>query len=155
MRKFMKPVRRPARRAEANQRIDVVRREALMSFTTHLALLLTLLAALCAPARAADYEVGTSLFCDTREQAERFVALFKGDAEAAVVAVNDEEQDPTACALMSVAYLRGSQIAMARHGDDAFEIVRILVVGIATDSGVKPVRPAAYFSLFGVKEYSI
>jgi hypothetical protein len=147
------PDRRPARRAGVD--IDVVRQEALMSFMTHLALVLTLLAALCAPARAADYEVGTNLLCDTRQQAERFVALFNGDAEAAVVAVNAEEQDPTACVLMNVTYLRGSQIAMARHGDNAFEIVRILVVGIATETGVKPVRPAAYFSLFGVKEYSI
>ena len=126
-----------------------------MNFTIRLALLLAFLAALCAPARAADYGVGTSLLCDTREQAERFVALFNGDAEAAVVAVNAEEQDPSACALMNVAYLRGSQIAMARHGDHAFEIVRILVVGIPTETDVKPVRPAAYFSLFGVKEYSI
>jgi hypothetical protein len=126
-----------------------------MTFTTRLALLLALLATLGAPARAADYEVGTSLLCDTMEQTERFVALFNGDAEAAVVAVNTEEQDPTACALMNVAYLRGSQIAMARHGDHAFEIVRILVVGILTETDVKPVRPAAYFSLFGVKEYII
>ena len=72
-----------------------------MSFTTRLALLLALLVALCPPACAADYEVRTNLLCDTREQAERFVALFNGDAEAAVVAVNAEEQDPTACALMS------------------------------------------------------
>ena len=126
-----------------------------MSFTTRLALLLALLVALCPPACAADYEVRTNLLCDTREQAERFVALFNGDAEAAVVAVNAEEHDPTACALMNVAYLRGSQIAMARHGEHAFEIVRILVVGILTETGVKPVQPAIYFSLFGVKEYRI
>ena len=131
-----------------------------MSFTTRLALVLGLLAAISVPARATDYratdyEVGTNLLCDTREQAERFVALFKGDAEAAVVAVNTEVQNPTACALMDVAYMRGPQIAMARHGDNAFEIVRILVVGIATETGLKPVRPAVYFSLFGVKEYGV
>ena len=126
-----------------------------MSFTTRLALVLGLLAAISVPARATDYEVGTNLLCDTREQAERFVALFKGDAEATVVAVNTEVQNPTACALMDVAYMRGPQIAMARHGDNAFEIVRILVVGIATEAGLKPVRPAVYFSLFGVKEYGV
>jgi hypothetical protein len=126
-----------------------------MSSTTRLAPLLALLAALCTPAFAADYEVGTNLICDTRAQAERFVALFAGDAEAAVVAVNAEAQDPTACALMDVAYLRGAQIAMVRHGDNAFEIGRILVVGIPTAAGVKAVRPAAYFSLFGVKEFAV
>ena len=32
---------------------------------------------------------------------------------------------------------------------------RILAVGISTASGIKPVRPAAYFSLFDVKEYGV
>ena len=126
-----------------------------MSFATRLAPLLALLAPLCAPAFAADYEVGTSLVCDTQEQAERFVALFSGDAQAALVAVNAEARNPTACALMNVAYLRGSHIATARHGDHTFDIVRILVVGIETKSGIRPVQPAAYFSLFGVKEYAV
>jgi hypothetical protein len=126
-----------------------------MSFTRLALPVLALLAALSAPAGATDYEVGTTLLCDTREQAERFVALFSGDAEAAVVAVNAEAQNPTACALMDVAYLRGPQLAMARHGDSAFEIARILVVGIATETDIKPVRPAAYFSLFSVKEYGV
>ena len=130
-----------------------------MSFATRLALL-PLLAALCAPAfaadyLAADYEVGSNLFCDTKEQAERFVTLFAGDAEAAVVAVNAEVHNPTACALMDVAYMRGPEVGTARHGDNTFEIVRILVVGLSTASGVKPVRPAAYFSLFSVKEYGV
>jgi hypothetical protein len=44
---------------------------------------------------------------------------------------------------------------MARHGDNAFEIVRILVVGIETPVGIQAVQPAAYFSLFDVKEYAV
>jgi hypothetical protein len=127
-----------------------------MSFAKRLAPL-PLLAALCAaaPALADDYEVGTNLFCDTKAQAERFVTLFAGDAEAAVVAVNAEVQDPTACAQMDVAYMRGARVGTVRHGDNTFEIVRILVVGISTALGVKPVRPAAYFSLFSVKEFGV
>ena len=65
-----------------------------MSFATRLAPLLALLASLCAPALAADYEVGTSLVCDTQEQAERFVALFSGDAQAALVAVMPKRATP-------------------------------------------------------------
>jgi hypothetical protein len=64
-------------------------------------------------------------------------------------------QNPTACALMDVAFMRGSQVDTVRHGDNTFEIVRILVVGLSTTSGVKPVRPAAYFSLFSIKEYGV
>jgi hypothetical protein len=131
-----------------------------MRFATRLLPLLALLAApLCGPAQATDqttdYEVGASLVCDTKTQVERYVALFSGDEQAAIDAVNAEEHNPTACALMNVAYLRGSHLGMARHGDNAFEIIRILVVGIETPAGVQAVQPAAYFSLFDVKEYDV
>ena len=126
-----------------------------MRFATRLLPLLAMLAALCSPAQAAGYEVGTSLLCDTQTQVERLVALFSSNVQAAIDAVNAEERDPTACALVNVAYLRGSHIAVARNGDNAFEIVRILVVGIDTAAGVQAVQPAAYFSLFGVKEYAV
>jgi hypothetical protein len=127
-----------------------------MSFAKRLVPLFALLATpFCAPAQAADYEVGASLVCDTQAQVERFVALFTGDAQAAIRVVNAEEQNPSACAIVNVAYVRGAQIGMARHGDSAFEIVRILVVGIESDEGIHAVRPAVYFSLFGVKEYAV
>ena len=127
-----------------------------MSFAIRLALLFALLTSpLCASAGASDYEVGTSLACDTQAQVERFVALFTGDAEAAIQLVNAEEQNPTACVIRSVAYVRGMKVGIARHGDSAFEIVRILVVGIKTVRGVYPVRPSIHFSLFGVKEYAV
>jgi len=136
-----------------------------MSFATrlvpHLAPVFALLATpFCAPAQAtdfpaSDYEVGISLVCDTQGQVERFVSLFTGDVQAAIRVVNAEQQNPAACALANVAYLRGTQVGMARHGDNAFEVVHILVVGIETADGIRPVRPAAYFSIFEVKEYAI
>jgi len=123
-----------------------------MRFVPLFALLLT---PFCTPAQAADYEVDASLVCDTQAQVERFVALFSGDAKAAVRVVNAEEQNPSACAIVKVAYMRGPQITMARNGDSAFEIARILVVGVETEDGLQAVRPAVFFSLFGVKEYAI
>jgi len=127
-----------------------------MIFTSRLLpLLAALVAPLCSSARAMDYEAGSCLICDTRSQVERFVAVFSGDTQAAIDAVNAEEQNPTACALIDAAYLRGAEIGMARNGDSAFEIVRILVVGIDTAAGIQMVRPSAYFSLFGVKEYAV
>src|SRR5262249_51629581 len=78
--------------------------------------LLALVAApFCVPAQASDYEVGTSLVCDTQGQVERFVALFNGDAQAAIRVVNAEEANPNACAIMNVAYMRGMQVGMARR----------------------------------------
>jgi hypothetical protein len=127
-----------------------------MMFATRLLpLLAVLIAPSCGSAHATDYEVGTSIICDTRTQVESFVAQFSGDTQAAIDAVNAEENNPTACALIDAAYLRGAEIGVARNGDSAFEIVRILVVGIDTAAGIQMVRPSAYFSLFGVKEYAV
>jgi hypothetical protein len=127
-----------------------------MRFAAHVVSLFALLAApICAPAQASDYEVGASLVCDTQEQVERFVAIFTGDAQAAIRLVNAEAKNPSACAIMNIAYMRGTQVGMARHGEHAFEIIRILVVGVETKNSVRPVRPAAYYSLFGVKEYAV
>ena len=127
-----------------------------MSFATCLVLLFALMASpLCARAQALDYEAGASLVCDTQAQVERFVALFTGDAQAAIRVVNTEEQNPNACLIMNVAYMRGAQVRMARRGDSAFAIVRILVIGVETDNGIRPVRPSVYFTLFGVREYAV
>ena len=116
---------------------------------------LLLLAPLCDSAQAIDYQIGQSLVCDTQQQVERFVALYTGDAQAAIRFVNAEEKNPAACAIMNVAFLRGTQVGTARHGASAFGIIRILVVGIDNGNGVRPVRPAAHFSIFLVKEYAV
>jgi hypothetical protein len=126
-----------------------------MFATRLLPLLAVLFEPSCGSAQAMHYEVGTSIICDTQTQVERFVALLSGDKQAAIDAVNAEEQNPSACALVHVAYLRGAEMGVTRNGDSAFEIVRILVVGIDTAAGVQAVRPSAYFSLFGVKEYAV
>ena len=127
-----------------------------MSFAGYFVPLFALLAApFCAPAQASDYQVGPSLVCDTQQQVERFVALFTGDAQAAIRFVNAEEKNSAACAIVNVAFMRGAQVGMARHGEKAFGIIRILVVGIDNGNGILPVRPAAHFSLFGVKEFAV
>jgi hypothetical protein len=130
--------------------------EAPMSFATNgLPLLALFVASLCAPAQAADYEVGTSIVCDTQAQVERFVMEFAGDAQSAIDNVKPEAPNSTACTLADVAYVPGSRIEMVRHGGSGFEIVRILAVGINTAAGIRAVQRGAYFSLFGIKEYAV
>jgi hypothetical protein len=129
--------------------------KSLVRFAAVLALLTDMSHVQAADDRVADYEVGTSLVCDTQGQVERFAAFFIDDAEAAIRAVNAEEDDPSACAIVNVAYIRGARLGMTRHGDNAFAIVRILVVGVGTETGILPVRPAAYYSLIGVREYAV
>ena len=129
----------------------------------HLALLSLLSLLLWLPAHAQDrhavdqqnIEVGDALVCETQGQVERYIAHYSGDREAAIRAVNREEGDRTACGVLSVAFLRGPHIAAASHGDMAFEILRILVVGVNTASGIRAVSPVTYFAAFGVVEYDV
>ena len=123
-----------------------------MKLVFHLGLLSLLL---CYPAHAHAYEYGTALLCDSQNQAERYVSLFKGEQQSTIDAVNIAEHDPNACGLATVAFMRGPQLGMARNKDNAFQIVRILVVGIDTPTGLRPVKPAAYFTVFEVLEYDV
>src|SRR6266850_4478278 len=122
-----------------------------MSFASRPGLLaLSSLLLLGVPAQAQEVEVGPSLVCDTQEQAERFVALYDGDAQSTANSVNAAEHDPPACAVSTMAYVRGRQLATARNKDTAFQIVPILVLGIVAEGGVESVTPAPFFSVFEV-----
>jgi hypothetical protein len=122
-------------------------------------LLLPVLTLLIAPAQGHEItdevEVGTSLICDTREQVERFVALYDGNSESTANSVNAAVHDPTACAVSTMAYVRGHQLATARNKDTTFQIVPILVLGVVTESGVESVTPAPFFSVFEIEEIGI
>jgi hypothetical protein len=114
---------------------------------------LILLPILTLPLRAQDVQVGTALVCDTRQQVERFVALYDGDFDAAVSTVNAEVQNPSACAMASpMAYLVSPPLATERRKDLTFQIVQILVVGVITKNGVAPVKPTKLFSVLEVDE---
>ena len=107
------------------------------------------------PARAQEYEHRTALLCDTQKEVERYVELFNGKEQSAINTVNEEEQNPTACVLETVAFMRGGELGTARNKEGAFQIVRILVVGVETPSGLRSTRPSAYFSAFKVLEYDV
>jgi hypothetical protein len=124
-----------------------------VSRITLLVLPLVLLSGL--PARAQEVEVGTSLICDTQEQVERFVTLYDGDAQSTANSVNAAEHNPTACAVTTMAYVRGRQLARARNKDTTFQIVPILVLGVVSEEGVESVTPAPFFSVFEVEEIGI
>ena len=127
-----------------------------MNFVSRLSLIvLPLVLFLSVPARAQEVEVGTSLICDTQEQVERFVTLYDGDAQSTINSVNAAEHDPTACAVSTMTYVRGRQLAMTRNKDTAFQIVPILVLGVVTEKGVQSVQPASFFSAFEVEEIGI
>jgi hypothetical protein len=127
-----------------------------VNFASRITLLVTpLVLLLSLPASAQEIEVGTSLICDTQEQVERFVTLCDGDAQSTVNSVNAAEHNPTACAVSTMAYVRGRQLARARNKDTTFQIVPILVLGLVTGEGVESVTPAPFFTVFEVEEIGI
>jgi hypothetical protein len=109
---------------------------------------------LVAPTRADEVETSTGVICNTQKQMERFVVLNDADPQGAIRAVNAEEHDPTACAVASLAFVRGGNPVTVRKRDATFQIVPILVVGVVTPDGVRGIIPAVYFSLFKVEERS-
>ena len=108
-----------------------------------------------AQARELEVEVGTSLICDTRAQVEQFVALYDGDAQSTVDTVNAAEHNPTACAVTTIAYVRGPQLATARGKETSFQIAPILVLAVVTEAGLTSVPPAPFFSVFEVEEIGV
>ena len=107
---------------------------------------------LAAPAGAHAIETGSGVICDTREQAQRLALLLEDDAQAAIRTVNAEAHDANACALATVAYVRGAKAGTARSKAGTFEIVEVLVVGVETRRGLQQANPAVYFTLFKVEE---
>jgi hypothetical protein len=116
------------------------------------ALSLVMSAAMSTPTWTHDIEVETGVFCDTQKQMERYVAVFDGDTQRAIDAVNAEEKDPTACVYGTIAYVRGPEIATARNKNETYHIVRVIVVGFMTHSGFRASAPAASFSAEKIDE---
>jgi hypothetical protein len=85
------------------------------------------------------------LICDTQKQVERYAELFNGNQQVAIRAINSEENDPNACALIDVSYVEGPDVGVARGRSYAFRIVPLLVVGVKTSHGYGPVRPVLFF----------
>jgi len=109
----------------------------------------------CTPAHAYEVEVGSVLICDTQEQVARFVQLFDGNRQFAINAVNVEEHNPNACAVIDATYVAGPQIGVARNSSHAFEITPVVVIGTATPRGYRPVKPTLYFSPVTLKEFAV
>ena len=106
------------------------------------------------PTRADEIQVGTGLVCDTQQQVERFVTLYEGDPQSAVGTVNAEEHNPTACGMITMAFVSGPPLATARNNNKnpSFQIVQVLVIGLVTSEGVQAVEPAQFYSFLEAEE---
>lgn len=120
-----------------------------MGFVSRFALLFVLLGA---PALAQEIKVGTTLICDTQQQVERFVSVYRGDAESAANTVNTEVSNPTACDMVPIVYMTGPEVATARTDNRAFRIIKVIVLGVVTGNGVVAAEPSVYFSYDQIDE---
>src|SRR5262245_54691875 len=104
--------------------------EVSMTARTTLALLGILAMFQATPARAEDVETGLTPVCDTQKQVERLASLISYNAQSAVQTVNVEAEDPRACSIANLAYLRGARLGVVRAPTGTYEIVEVLVVGL-------------------------
>ena len=110
---------------------------------------------MCVPAHTYEIESGSVIACDTQEQVERFVQLFEGNQQRAINAVNSEEHNPSACAVIDVAYVSGTALGVARSRSYAFEITPIVLVGTTTQHGYRQIKPARFFTPINLKEFAV
>ena len=120
-----------------------------MKFALHLALLFL---AFTFPARAHDIEYDTGAICDTQNQAQRLAMLLDDNERTAIGMVNAEERNPSACAVETVAFVRGASLATVRSKAEAFAVIEILVVGMNLESGFRSIAPNVQFMLVKIDE---
>jgi hypothetical protein len=137
-----------------------------MNFATCIASGAVLLLA-CLPARAepqdkghdkgdVKVQVGSALVCDTQQQVERFVALYDGNVQSALSAVNGEQTTPHACDVATIAYVMGPEVSQARsNGNGTFRVVRVLVLGVLTEQGLQASVPTPFYSAAQVEEVEV
>ena len=126
-----------------------------MTFALRPIVLILLFGLLGVPVSAQEIVIGTGPICDTQQQTERLIALIDAGADSAIKVVNVEENNPTACVVATVAYLRGPKLAKIRSKDGTYQIVKVLVVGLQTPGGIVVTAPAAYFTIVKVNEQDV
>jgi hypothetical protein len=136
-----------------------------MSFASRIVLGAVFLLA-CLPAQAEQdqkqqqeavkVQIASALVCDTQAQVERFVALFDGNVETALHAVNNEQTTRHACDVATIAYVMGPEVSTARSNGATFRVVRVLVLGVVTPDGImKASVPTPFYSAAMIEEQEV
>jgi hypothetical protein len=73
-------------------------------------------------------------------------------SEDATRTMNPEADSPGACAVETVAFVRGAVLGTIRSKAETFAVVEILVVGVDLGSGLQGVTPKVYFMLDKIDE---
>jgi hypothetical protein len=94
-------------------------------------------------------ETGTGVVCDTSEQVTRL--LKADDFQATLVAVNTEQRN--SCAVLPIAFIvHGETGEQARIHGATFRVTQILVLGLDTAEGMRPIKPTIQWTALFVEE---
>jgi hypothetical protein len=54
--------------------------------------------------------------------------------------------------VLTIAFVRGPEVATARTRTGTYQIMRILVLGVVIQGGVRAAQPAAFYSMAQIEE---
>ncbi len=114
------------------------------------ALLVSAILLFALPAIAQERVVGRGPVCDTAEQVEKFIEHINAsmDALAAADAVNEEVGNPTACGIVTMAYIRGGEVKRVKMKGKAVGVTEITVVEVMGPMGPIAIEPMKQFTIF-------
>jgi hypothetical protein len=121
-------------------------------------LLLALAALLCVtpfgaqgaqPRQGGDVSIGSTIICDTSDQARRFVTLRNDGSEPvqALQLINREANNPTACGPAVVAFRPGETVQSERMQSKRVNVVKITVLAFNTGDGWSPVPETVQYAI--------
>lgn len=105
-------------------------------------------------AEAADkLSFGYGIICNTSEQIERYLTLYRGEtsAEEAAQAVNTETKSPGGCGMASIAFISGDYLGSVNVSGGVMRMVRIVVLAMKTENGWSTISPTPQYTALFVK----
>jgi hypothetical protein len=82
---------------------------------------------------------------------EKYLA-YAATTQSNETALKEVNGDTNACAIATVAFVRGPEVAQVRNSEGTFAVVEITTVGADIGMGLRPTRPFTQFTVFKVKE---
>ena len=98
--------------------------------------------------QAHELHSSVGIVCDTTEQVTRYVQLLDGNAQEAAELVNVEVQNPQACMILAVVYIKGDIKTHVTHKGKSLIVQEVVVLAVHTNGGLLRVQPTVQYALF-------
>ena len=98
-----------------------------------------------------DIEVGAGIICDTPQQVKRYLTFADephgaDSVDRALDAVNTEENNPRACGVAIIAFVRDGQSETVEFNHSVAKVTRVRVVAVATQEGWRHVPAVVQYT---------